>query len=123
MPAWVVISKRMSHMHNTLYLEGMQERFNEEKDGFARMALIRELRDNGFGNEAKSLIESWYFERQDYLDSVEVSDADVMQDQEEPPREFYYVDEEHGTPGEEGYWAGMVKKTVPMYLNVDYWTA
>jgi hypothetical protein len=112
----------MSTKENTLYLEDMQVRFDELKDGFPRMTIIRELRENNFKDEADSLIENWHQERQAYLDEIGIEESSVLYDEEDPIREFYFIEEDNGSPNEEGYWSGFVKKELPMYLNVNYWT-
>lgn len=113
----------MSHPVNDNYMEHMLERFDELKDGNARMALLTEMRWNGFDQQADELVASWYLERLDWLEEHGVDESDVLvehTDQNYYNMEFYYDINESGAPGCD-YQITNVKRYLPNYLNVSYW--
>lgn len=110
----------MSNVHNENYTLNLRERFHELKDGFARCSILLDLQSNGFKREAETLVGEWYIERMDYLNERGLDEKELLEDENDAVREFYYDEVENGTPGDD-YQITHQAVDVPRYLNVDYW--
>lgn len=108
----------MSHPANDLYLEQSREQFFSTENGFERATILFEMRDNGFVDEVENLKQEWADERQVFLESVGVVEDEVLV---EGDLEYYMDVDESGAPGED-YQVTEVKRPIPSYLDVDYWT-
>ncbi len=113
----------MSHEGNVTWLDAMYEKFNDTLDGRKRAYILQQLKENGFTDDAATLVEIWYEHRQKYLETIGVKEADVLIDDEEQldPKEYYMSEEENGTSGEEGYSVDWKRHDLPEYLDVEHW--
>ena len=110
----------MTNKYNENYAQNMRERFHELKDGFSRCTILTELQKDGLKQAAETLVGEWYIERMDYLDEVGIEEKALLNDEQDPIREFYYDEVENGNPGDDYQFTKQAIE-VPRYLNVDYW--
>lgn len=110
----------MSHAVNDQILENAQASFESSKNGFERVAILKDLLEGGFTESVEYLKGSWYIQRAGWLEEYGVKESDIMIDDE--GQEFYMDIDESGAPGCD-YQVDKIKCKIPWHLNVDYWVA
>lgn len=105
----------MSNSQNERYLEGMLDEFRDAQRGETRVQILRELRDQGFGDKVGNLLILWMNERAAYLEEHDRTEDDVKR------TEFgsEYVEtvvEVEGADGPE-----LMPVFIPIHLDIQKW--
>lgn len=116
----------MSDLANERFLQNARERFDETYSGLERTAILSELSSLGLNKSVEILKEDWYQERVGWLDERGVHESDIMIEDDESIAHFgleYYMHIlEDGNPGDD-YQVDLVKRYIPIWLDVEKWLA
>lgn len=108
----------MSDINNERLFEHWVERFDEVKDGFGRLAILEQIRQEGNAKLLYDLEESWYQERYQFLADNNVEEKDILFDKD-TGLEYYLDIFESG--GGDDYQTQQKAVVLPFYLNVEHW--
>jgi len=109
----------MSHISNDIFVENAYESFFASKNGFERVAVLKDLMENGMTNDFECLRAAWYTERREFLFENSIESSETLFD---AGGEFGFILNENGTTGDD-HQIDEKKFYIPKYLNVDYWVA